>query len=69
MVERWFREITDKRIRRDAFTSVDQLVAAIMDYIAKHNDDPKAFVWTAKVQDILAKVARARAVLNKTASA
>jgi len=69
MVERWFREITDKRIRRDAFTSVDQLVAAIMDYIAKHNNDPKAFVWTAKVEDILAKVARARAVLNKTASA
>jgi len=69
LVERWFREITDKRIRRDAFTSVDQLVAAIMDYIAKHNNDPKAFVWTAKVEDILAKVARARAVLNKTASA
>lgn len=69
LVERWFREITDKRIRRDAFTSVDQLVATIMDYIAKHNDNPKAFVWTAKVEDILAKVARARAVLNKTASA
>ena len=69
MVERWFREITDKRIRRDAFTSVDQLVTTIMAYIAKHNDDPKAFVWTAKVEDILAKVARARAVLNKTASA
>lgn len=68
MVERWFREITDKRIRRDAFTSVEQLVATIMDYIAKHNDDPKAFIWTAKVDDILAKVARARAVLNKTAS-
>ena len=57
MVERWFREITDKRIRRDAFTSVDQLVTTIMAYIAKHNDDPKAFVWTAKVDDILAKVA------------
>jgi transposase len=68
MVERWFREITDKRIRRDAFTSVKQLVATIMDYIAKHNDDPKAFIWTAKVEEILAKVARARAVLNKTAS-
>ena len=68
LVERWFREITDKRIRRDAFASVDQLVATIMDYIAKHNEDPKAFIWTAKVEDILAKVARARAVLNKTAS-
>ena len=68
MVERWFREITDKRIRRDAFTSVQQLVTTIMDYIAKHNQDPKAFIWTAKVEDILAKVARARAVLNKIAS-
>jgi transposase len=68
MVERWFREITDKRIRRDAFTSVEHLVATIMDYIAKHNDDPKAFIWTAKIEEILAKVARARAVLNKTAS-
>ena len=68
MVERWFREITDKRIRRDAFTSVQQLVATIMDYIAKHNDDPKAFIWTAKVEEILAKVARARTVLNKIAS-
>jgi transposase len=68
IVERWFREITDKRIRRDAFTSVQQLVTTIMDYITKHNENPKAFIWTAKVEDILAKVARARAVLDKIAS-
>jgi len=64
LVERWFREITDKRIRRESFTGVEQLVAVIMDYVAKHNENPKTFVWTAKVEDILAKVARARAVLN-----
>lgn len=64
LVERWFREITDKRIRRESFCGVDQLVAVIMDYVAKHNENPKTFVWTAKVEDILAKVTRARAVLN-----
>jgi transposase len=68
LIERWFREITDKRIRRDSFTSVPQLIEAIMDYIQKHNEHPKAFVWSAKVEDILEKVRRARAVLDKMAS-
>ena len=68
LVERWFRNITDKRIRRDAFGSVPQLIDAIMDYIGHHNQNPKAFVWTARVKDILAKVARARAVLNNVQS-
>jgi len=58
------REITDKRIRRDSFSKVRQLIAAIMDYIEQHNENPETFVWTAKVHDILAKIARARAVLN-----
>ena len=69
LVERWFREITDKRIRRDAFTSVPQLIAAIEDFIQHHNENPKPFIWTAKVQDILEKVRRARVVLDKMASA
>lgn len=64
LVERWFREITDKRIRRGAFHSVAQLIDAIMDYIERHNDDPKPFVWTAKAEEILAKVARAWDTLN-----
>jgi transposase len=68
MVERWFREITDKRIRRDAFTSVPQLIAAIEDFIQHHNENPKPFIWTAQVQDILEKVRRASAVLDKMAS-
>jgi transposase len=69
LVERWFREITDKGIRRGVFKSVKELIGAIMDYIQQHNADPKTFVWTAKAEDILAKVRRARARLNKMATA
>lgn len=68
MIERWFAEITRRRIRRDSFSSVPQLVEAIMTYIEQHNEHPQPFVWTAKAQDILEKVRRARAVLNKMAS-
>ena len=65
LVERWFREITDKRIRRAAFRNVKQLQQAITDYIDEHNQNPKAFKWTAKAETILEKVRRARAVLDK----
>jgi transposase len=64
LIERWFRELTHKRIRRGTFRSVAQLVQAIMDYIEAHNEDPETFQWTAKAEEILAKVARARAVLD-----
>jgi transposase len=69
LVERWFREITDKRIRRGTFHSVPQLISAIEVYIAEHNQNPRSFTWTAKAETILAKVRRAREVLDKTASA
>jgi transposase len=69
LVERWFREITDKRIRRGVFKSVAELVTAIMDYIQGHNLNPQTFVWTAKADDILAKVRRARICLDKMATA
>ena len=65
LVERWFREITDKRIRRGTFHNVKQLQQAITDYIDEHNEEPKAFKWTAKADAILEKVRRARAVLDK----
>jgi transposase len=68
MVERWFREITDKRIRRGVFRSVSELTDAIEAYIEEHNRDPKPFVWTARAEKILAKVKRARAALDKIAS-
>lgn len=65
IVERFFGEITRKRIRRGVFHSVDELITAIMDYIDAHNRDPKPFVWTKSARDILAKVVRARDQLNK----
>jgi transposase len=68
LVERWFREITDKRIRRGTFRSVEQLIQAIQDYIEHHNQFAKPFVWTAKADKILAKVQRARKVLEKSQS-
>jgi transposase len=68
LIERWFREITDKRIRRGTFNNVEQLIAAIEMFIKEHNDAPQSFTWTAKAEDILAKVRRAREVLNKTPS-
>jgi transposase len=68
LVERWFREITDKQIRRGTFHSVEQLTGVIEAYIQNHNEQPTAFVWTAGVEKILAKVRRAREVLDKVQS-
>lgn len=59
LVERWFREITDKRIRRGVFHSVPDLVAAIEEYLAANNTAPTPFVWTASADDILTKISRA----------
>ena len=64
MVERFFRDLTEQRLRRGIFRDVEELITAIGDYIDKHNDKPKPFVWTAKAADILEKVKRARAVLD-----
>ncbi len=65
MVERFFRDLTTKRLRRDSFPSVEVLIKAIQDYITNHNRSPKPFIWTAKASDILEKVKRARATLDK----
>jgi len=64
MVERFFRDLTEQRLRCGIFRDVEELIMAIGDYIDKHNDKPKPFVWTAKAADILEKVKRARAVLD-----
>jgi len=69
LVERWFRDITEQRIRRGVFKSIAQLEQAICDYIAHHNANPKGFVWVAKAEDILEKVRRARKTLDKLPSA
>jgi hypothetical protein len=64
MVERWFREITDKRIRRGVFRNVPELITAIQGYIENHNQNPKVFVWTAPVERIMDKVAKCKEVLE-----
>jgi transposase len=58
LVERWFAELTNKRIRRGVFRSVKELEVAIREYIEVHNEDPKPFVWTRKADQILDSIAR-----------
>ena len=64
MVERFFRDLTQNRLRRGIFRDVEELIMAIGDYIDKYNERPKPFVWTAKAADILEKVKRARKALD-----
>ena len=66
LVERWFAEITNKRIRRGVFRSVRELEAAIRDYIDVHNEAPKPFVWTRTADEILASIARFAQRTQKT---
>jgi transposase len=62
LVERWFRELTEKRVRRDSFLNVPDLIAAIEDYLAASNADPKPFVWHTTAQALLEKIARCKAI-------
>ena len=64
MVERWFRELTDKAIRRGVFLSVPDLQKAIAEFMAGWNENPRPFIWTASVGDIVAKLDRARKKLE-----
>ena len=64
MVERFFRDISERRLRNGVFRSVDELVEAVNEYVAHHNKDPKPFIWTATACDILEKVKRARKKLD-----
>ena len=68
LVERWFRELTDKAIRRGVFGSVPDLVAAIEAYLAANNENPKPFEWTATAEEILEKVRRGRVALEAIAN-
>ncbi len=69
MVERFFRDITERRLRRGVFTSVQDLVAAIDQYIVHHNKNPKPFIWTKSARDILQKVIRANRRLSSKQNA
>jgi transposase len=63
MVERFFRDLTANRLRRGVFRDVMELVDAIDNYVDRHNENPKPFIWTASANDILEKVKRARKAL------
>ena len=65
MVERFFRELTDKQLRRGVFSSVNDLQTSVMTFIEKHNKDPAPYIWTKSATDILEKVKRGREKLNK----
>jgi transposase len=69
MVERFFRDLTDRRLRRGVFASVPELIAAIDDYVAHHNTNPKPFIWTKSARDILQKVVRANRRLSSKQNA
>ena len=68
LVERWFRDLTDKAIRRGVFGSVPELITAIEAYLDANNADPTPLVWTATAESILDKVRRARRTLDAIAS-
>ena len=65
LIERWFAELTNKRIRRDSFLSIEDLIAAIQEFLAAWNEAPKPFIWTATVDSILAKLSRCRQTLEQ----
>lgn len=65
LVERWFGELTGKRIRRGVFVSVDDLKKAIEEFLAAWNTDPKPLVWTATVDSIVEKLSRCKQTLEK----
>ena len=69
LVERFFAELTNKRLRRGAFTSVPTLIEAIDSWVANWNDDPKPFVWHKAAEEIIEKVRRGRAALAQVKSA
>lgn len=64
LVERWFAEITRKRIRRGTFKSVSELIDVIRDYIRRNNENPSPFIWTKKADQILEKVSHCKSIME-----
>jgi len=69
MVERFFRDLTQNRLKRGVFRDLEELIMAVESYIDRHNLNPKPFIWTASANDILQKVTRARKTLHIAQSA
>jgi transposase len=63
LIERWFRELTDKRIRRGTFSNIGSLIAVIHDFIAKNNRQPNPFIWTASVNKIMSKIEKVKSCI------
>jgi transposase len=68
MVERFFRDLTHNRLKRGVFRDVEELIAALDEYVDRHNEKPKPFIWTKSASDILEKVKRARKTLDNVQS-
>jgi transposase len=64
LVERWFGNLTQQRLRRGSFHNVKELTQAIGDYISSHNQNPRVFVWSASVDRILTKIAKCKEALD-----
>jgi len=69
LVERWFKELTDRRLRRGAFTSVPNLIEAMKLWVQHWNEDPKPFIWHKTAEEIIEKVRRGRSALNQVKTA
>jgi transposase len=69
LVERWFKELTDRRLRRGMFNSVAAFIDAIETWVEHWNDDPKPFIWHKPAEEIVSKVRRGRAALAEVKSA
>jgi hypothetical protein len=69
MGERFFRDLSEKRLKRGVFKSLEDLTKAVEGYINHHNDNSQPFIWTAKENDVLEKVKSARRNLNKLQTA
>ena len=65
LIERWFKEFTDKRLRRGAFINVPELVEAITTWSDHRNDEPKPFIWPASAGGMIENVQRGRSALNR----
>ncbi|HEX3540520.1 MAG TPA: IS630 family transposase, partial [Acidimicrobiales bacterium] len=69
LVERWFKELTERRLRRGTFTSVGNLIDGIFDWAETWNVDPKPYIWHKTADEIITKVRRGRATLAQIKSA
>ena len=65
LIERWFRDLTDKETRHASFVSVPDLTRAIDEFLTAWNDNSKPFIWTATVDEVFEKIARARAKIEQ----